>query len=178
MTGPFRRVPVPHRRTVQRGATAATVVLFAATVVLGLPLRTSAAPLGIVSLQLAAAPDVATAMLDSWASVPRARVLWAHGLDLLLPFAYALALGMAVTRAATRAVVAAPAAQLAAGAVIAAAVADQVENLAIVVTLLLGASWGSVLFTLAAATVKFATLLIAVVALTIAVRRAREAVVV
>jgi hypothetical protein len=169
--------PGGHRRAVQYSATAATVTLFAVILALGLPLRTTAAPLGIVSLQLAAAPDVADAMLDSWAAVPRARILWAHGLDLLLPFAYALALGMAVTRAGARSVVAVPAAQLAVGAVIAAAVADQVENVAMAVTLLMGPRWGSVLVTLAAATVKFTTLLIALVALAITLRRAREAVI-
>ena len=174
MTGPFRLVPEPHRRAVQHTASAATVVLFAAILVLGLPLRTTAAPLGIVSLQLAAAPDAATAMIDSWTAVPRSRVLWAHGLDLVLPFAYALALGMAVTRAATRSAAAAPAAQLAAGAVIAAVVADQTENVAMFITLLLGPRWGSVLVTLAAATVKFTTLMIAVVALAIALRNARQ----
>ncbi|MDA3023810.1 MAG: hypothetical protein O3C70_03755, partial [Actinomycetota bacterium] len=73
------------------------VVVFIAITVLGLPLRTDEAQLGIVSLQLAASPDVAARMLDSWASVVRSRVLWTHGLDLVLPFAYALAVGTAAT---------------------------------------------------------------------------------
>lgn len=174
VTGPFARVPEVRRRAVQFSATALAIGLLIAIGVLGTPLRGGPAPFGLVSLQLAAAPDVADAMLDAWSGVPRARVLWTHGLDLALPFAYALAIGTAATRAADRAVSAAPSAQVAAGAVLVAAVADQVENLAIAVSLLASPSWASVLLTLAAATVKSATLALAVIALGVALARARR----
>ena len=174
MTGPFARVPAAHRRAVQHASTAVTVGLFVAITVLGLPLRTDEAQLGIVSLQLAASPDVAARMLDSWASVLRSRVLWTHGLDLVLPFAYALAVGTAATRAAARVAAVGPSAQIAAGAVLVAAIMDQVENVAMVLTILDAPSWGSVLITLASATIKFATLVVAIGALGVTLQRARS----
>ena len=174
MTGPFARVPAAHRRAVQHASTAVAVVVFIAITVLGLPLRTDEAQLGIVSLQLAASPDVAARMLDSWASVVRSRVLWTHGLDLVLPFAYALAVGTAATRAAARVAAVGPSAQIAAGAVLVAAIMDQVENVAMVLTILDAPSWGSVLITLASATIKFATLVVAIGALGVTLQRARS----
>jgi len=174
MIEPFRSLPEAQRRTIQYGASVAAVILLAGITVLGLPLRTGAAPLGIVSLQLAAAPDVAGRMLDSWTAVPRARVLWAHGLDLLLPVAYALAIGTAATRTAARSARALPAAQLAAGAAITAAIADQVENVAMAATLLAGPGWPGVLVTLAAATVKYMTLVLAAGALAVSFRNAGD----
>jgi hypothetical protein len=174
VTGPFARIRVSRRRAVQRATTLATVGLLAAIVALGLPLRTIDAPLGLVSLQLAASPDVAAGMLDSWDTVARYRVLLTHGLDLLLPFLYALAVGTAATRAAAGVPAAGPAAQVAAGAVIVAAIADQIENIAMAFTILVAPSWGSVLVTLASATVKFATLALALGALGFAVQQARR----
>jgi len=173
VTGPFARVPTAHRRVVQHASTAVAVGLLVAITVLGLPLRTEAAPLGVVSLQLAASPDLATLMLDSWASVLRSRVLWTHGLDLVLPFAYALAVGTAATRAAARIPSVGPSAQVSAGAVLVAAIADQVENVAMVLTILDVPSWGSVLVTLASATVKFTTLAVAIGVLGVTLQRAR-----
>ena len=174
MTGPFARVPATHRRAVQHASTAVAVVVFITITVLGLPLRTDEAQLGIVSLQLAASPDVAARMLDSWASVARSRVLWTHGLDLVLPFAYALAVGTAATRAAARVASVGPSAQVAVGAVLVAAFADQVENVAMGLTILGVPSWGSVLVTLASATIKFATLAVAIGALGVTLQRARH----
>ena len=174
MTGPFARVPAAHRRVVQHASTAVAVGLLVAITVLGLPLRTEAAPLGVVSLQLAASPDLATLMLDSWASGLRSRVLWTHGLDLVLPFAYALAVGTAATRAAARVASVGPSAQIAVGAVLVAAFADQVENVAMGLTILGVPSWGSVLVTLASATIKFATLAVAIGALGVTLQRARH----
>lgn len=174
MTGPFTRVPAGHRRAVQHASTAVSVGLLVAITVLGLSLRTDAAPLGLVSLQLAASPDVAARMLESWASVLRSRVLWTHGLDLVLPFAYALAIGMAASRAAARVASVGPSAQIAAGAVLVAAIADQVENVAMALTILVVPSWGSVLVTLSSATIKFATLAVAVGALGVTLQRARS----
>ena len=174
MTGPFARVPVAHRRALQHTSTAVAVGLLVAITVLGLPLRTGTAPLGIVSLQLAASPDVATQMLDSWASALRSRVLWTHGLDLVLPFAYALAVGTAATRAAVRVTSVGPSAQIAAGAVLVAAFADQVENASMALTIAVGPSWGSVLVTLASATIKFTTLAVALGALGVTLQRARH----
>jgi len=174
VTGPVARLPVARRRALQRAAVVVTVLLLGAITLLGVPLRTGAAPLGIVSLQFATSPDAAERMLASWASVPRARLLWAHGLDLLLPIAYASAIGLTAMRLARGERSARGPAALASGAVIVAAVADQVENVALGFTLLLNPGWSSVLVTLVAATVKSATLVAALgalVAASIAARR-------
>lgn len=173
VTGPFARVPAAHRRVVAHSSTAVSVALLVAIGALGLPLRTEAAPLGLLSLQLAVSPDVAAEILDSWVSVLRSRVLWTHGLDLVLPVAYALAIGTAVTRVAARVTSVGASAQIAAGAVLVAAIADQVENIAMALTIVVAPSWGSVLFTLAFATIKFATLSVAFGALAVTLWQAR-----
>lgn len=175
MSGALARVPVARRRVLLRSATVATALLFVTITVLGLPLRTGAAPLGIVSLQFAASPEAAERMLTSWASVPRARLLWAHGLDLLLPVAYALAIGLAGTRVAQAARAAGRPAAIASGAAMAASIADQVENVAMGATILLGPAWAGVLVTLVAATVKSTLLVLSLGALAAAASTARGA---
>jgi hypothetical protein len=149
------------RRTTMRSSTVVAALLLGATLVLGLPLITQGAPLGIVSLQLAASPTAAASILDAWTSVPRGRLLWAHGLDLLLPVAYGLAIVAAAEgarRMLGRRQLTAP---IAIGAAIVAAVADQVENVAMLFTILGGPSWASVMVTLVGAIVKFVMLAIA-----------------
>jgi hypothetical protein len=165
MPGIIARVPAGRRRALARAATAVALLLLASTAVLGAPLRTAAAPLGIVSLQLAASPAVAEVMLASWGAVPRARLLWAHGLDLVLPVAYALAITLTVADVARRSRVAVAPVRTAAVAAVAAAVADQVENVAMLATILTRPSWASVIVTLAAAVAKFALLALALGAL-------------
>lgn len=175
VSGPLARVPAARRRTLLRSISAATVLLFVAITLLGLPLRTDAAPLGIVSLQFAASPDAARRMLDSWSAVPRARLLWAHGLDLILPVAYALTIGLAAQHAAGRARAVRRAAAVASGAAVAAALADQVENVAMGFTILGTPGWSGVLVTLVAATIKSALLVVAIGALLAASSAARRA---
>ena len=175
VSGLLARVPVDRRRTFLWASTVVTALLFLAISVLGLPLRTDAAPLGIVFLQFAASPEAAERMLASWSSVPRERLLWAHGLDLLLPAAYALAIGLAGLRAAAITRAARRAAMSATGAAVAAALADQVENVAMAVTILLGPGWPGVLVTLVAATAKWTLLVLAVGALVVACATARGA---
>jgi len=170
-------VPDGQRSGIRRASLAAfiaTAGLFAAITVLGMPLRTAGAPLGIVSLQFAANPEAAEAILASWSGVPRSRLLWAHGLDLILPVAYALAIGLFATDLATRSPLAAPAARLAAGAGVMAALADQVENVAILITILAGPTCFTVLPTRAAAAVKSVLLVVALSALLIASVRANR----
>ena len=144
------------RPTSLRFAVLATALLFLAITVLGLPLRTEAAPLGIASLQLAPTVDAAVSVLDSWSDVARSRLLWAHGLDVLLPFAYAAAIGLAARRrSAERALVAG----------VVAALADQAENVAMTVSILEGPTTSLVAVTLLAAVMKWATLVLALVLL-------------
>lgn len=174
VSGPLARVPAARRRMLLRSLGAATVLLFVAITLLGLPLRTDAAPLGIVSLQFAASPDAARRMLHSWSAIPRARLLWAHGLDLILPVAYALTIGLAAQHAAGRARAVRRAAAVASGAAVAAALADQVENVAMGLTILAGPTWPGVLVTLVAATMKSALLLLAIGTLVVASIGARD----
>jgi len=168
LTWPFDRVPAVRRRSVSRAAWLVALGLLAVIGFLGGPLRGDVAPLGIVSLQLAGSPEVATAILASWSAVPTARILWAHGLDFVFPVAYAIAIGLTATSLAQASRRAAPAGAIAAGSGLVAAVADQVENLAMLVTLTVGPSWGSVLPTLVGATVKFSALGLAFAALALA----------
>ena len=165
MIGVLARQPVTRLRNIQRAATLVTLVLVGIIIMLGLPLWTEAAPFGIVSLQFATSPASADAMLDSWSSVATSRLLWAHGLDLLLPVAYAVAISAAAMRAAPTDRVAG----VAVASAFVAALADQIENVAMAITILGSPSWTGVLATLVAATVKSALLLIALVALTAAV---------
>jgi hypothetical protein len=155
-------------------ATIATLLLLSAIVLLGLPLYTDAAPVGIVSLQFASSPVAASSMLDSWSTIERSRLLWAHGLDLILPVAYAIAIVAAASRAAAGSAAAGRPAGVAAGTVVVAAIADQVENIAMGITILDVPSWTGVLVTLVAATVKSAMLLVALGALTSALLAARH----
>jgi hypothetical protein len=156
--------PVRARGPVRAPAVAAVLLVIAINL-LALPLRTGAAPLGLVSLQLA--PDVGTAasILASWSAVPRVRLLTAHGLDLVLPVAYALA----ILRVAATAEVRVPrTSRLAAFGGVLAAAADQVENLAMAVTLLDAPSAATVAATRGAAMVKWPTLAVALVAASLA----------
>jgi len=173
VTGPFARVPAHRRSTLARSSAIGALLLFVVIGWLGAPLRGDVTPFGIVSLQFAASPDVAASMSDAWTEVPRARLLWAHALDLLFPVAYASAIGLTATGLAQVSRAAGPAAAVAAGSALVAAVADQLENGAMLVTLLRGPGWGSVLVTLAAAMVKFAALALALGALATAYRNAR-----
>jgi hypothetical protein len=170
----LRRVPAAGRARLTLAAGTATVLLLAVITLLGAPLYTSDATMGIVSLQLATSPDDADAILASWDAVPRLRVLWVHGLDLLFPFAYAALIVVVAASAAARAQAAVGASELAAGAAVTAAAADLVENLAMTLSILITPTWGSVLVTLVAAIVKWATLLVAVGALLAALRSARN----
>ncbi len=149
----------PARVAAVAGGAAAALML--AIQVVGAGLATSAAPSGLVSLQLA--PDVRTAaaIVATWTGPLRTAALRAHALDLLLPLAYgtataaaglALARGRAAGRRSERL------ARGAGRAGVAAAVLDQVENAAMGVTLLAGPGRSSVAVTLGAAAGKWVLL--------------------
>jgi hypothetical protein len=168
VSGLLARQTTARLRATERSALVASIVLLGVITVLGLPLWTDAAPLGIVSLQFATSPEAADRMLDSWSVVPRARLLWAHGLDLLLPVSYAVAIAAAATRLAAASVDARQWAAIASASAVVAAVADQLENVALGVTILVSPSWTAVLVTLVGATVKTALLVVALGALIVA----------
>ncbi len=170
---PFAWIAPDAARAVSRAAGLAALVLIVTIQVLTPTLRTEAAPLGIVSLQLATSQTAADGMLASWDGRPLVIAAFSHGLDTVLPFAYAIGIGAAARVRALRSRSAVPAARLAAWSAIVAASLDLVENAAMAVTLLAGASWASVIVTLAAAVPKWASLTLAVGALGVAALRAR-----
>jgi hypothetical protein len=170
---PFAWIAADAARTVSRVAGVAALLLIATIQALTPALVTEAAPLGIVSLQLATSEASAARIVASWEGLPLALAAFGHGLDLVLPVAYAIGIGAAARVRALRSPAALPAARLAAWAAIVAASLDLVENVAMAVTLLVGASWASVIVTLAAAVPKWVSLTLAVLALAVAALRAR-----
>jgi hypothetical protein len=79
-----------------------TLILFAIFRVLDVPLRTSAAPNGIVSFELAGMPEAAQAMVDSWDAHARLFAAFGLGIDYLFMPLYALALSFGILLAASR----------------------------------------------------------------------------
>ena len=66
MAHPLEFVPLTNRKPLFFTFLAGTLILFAVFRVLDTPLRTSAAPSGIVSFELAGTPFQAQAIIDSW----------------------------------------------------------------------------------------------------------------
>jgi hypothetical protein len=171
---PFSWIAEGSARTVARIAGGVALVLIVLIQALTPALMTDAAPFGIVSLQLATSQAAAARIVASWEGGALAVATFSHGLDTVLPFAYALGIGAAARVRGLRSPAAVPAARLAAWSVLVAAATDLVENVAMAVTLLVGASWASVIVTLAAAVPKWTSLALAVGALAVASLRARR----
>jgi hypothetical protein len=136
---------------------AATVTCAAVLGVIGAPLTTGAAPLGILSLELAGTPARAAAILASWDGAARAAAAWVQVLDTLFPVAY-VQLGRALTARFTGSAGRWSAALITAG------VLDAlVENVALDVILWTETpSWPLVVVATAAAGVKLALLVAAI----------------
>ena len=79
-----------------------TLAFFAVFSWLDQPLRTPAAPSGIVSYELAGSPEAANAMLASWDESARLSAAFGLGFDFLFMPVYATALGLSVLIAAGR----------------------------------------------------------------------------
>lgn len=60
----------------------------------GIPLNTPAAPMGIVSFEIAGTPAQAQAMLKSWSAETQIRAAFIQGLDFLFPIVYANAVAL------------------------------------------------------------------------------------
>ena len=120
MKHPLENIPSTSHKPLFFAFLAGTLILFAVFRVLDTPLRTSAAPAGIVSFELAGTPFQAQAIIDSWnemaylvSSVPgepvpglvgRAYAFAAFGLgiDYLFMPVYATALALGILLAAGR----------------------------------------------------------------------------
>jgi hypothetical protein len=147
MRDPFERLSRGGRQRAFAAATFATFVLIAVMSAFDLPLRTEAAPQGIVSFELAGTPARAGEILASWSAEARVSAGLSLGLDYLFLLAYSLSIalgcvllaGLEINRGTRMAALAAPLAWAQLGA----AALDVVENAALI-RLLLG-SEGSLL---------------------------------
>jgi hypothetical protein len=109
MKHPLESVPTTARKPLFWAFLIGTLILFAIFRVLDAPLRTPAAPSGIVSFELAGTPFQAQAIIDSWNEttpgvISRAYSFAAFGLGLdylFMPF-YATALALGILLAAGR----------------------------------------------------------------------------
>lgn len=79
-----------------------TILLFAIFRVLDQPLRTSAAPNGIVSFELARTPESAEYILDSWSRDGKLNAAFGLGIDYLFMPLYSFALAFSTLLAAGR----------------------------------------------------------------------------
>ncbi|MDX9990706.1 MAG: hypothetical protein RBS68_01535 [Anaerolineales bacterium] len=99
---PFNFIPAPRRLPLFWLFFGLSLAFFAVFNGLDQPLRTSAAPAGIVSYELAGSPAAAGAMLASWDEAARLAVAFGLGLDFLFMPIYATALSLAILLAADR----------------------------------------------------------------------------
>ncbi len=164
MKNPVDWVPAPKRKGAFIAALAWALVLMAISQVINAPLRTPAAPAGIVSFELARTPANAQAMVASWDA--RAQLFAALGLgfDYLFMPSYAFAIALACLLAAGRQKgwFAAPGAWLGWG-VFLAAIFDALENIGLWHSLLgpVSSLWPAVSFW--CATFRFTLILLGIV---------------
>lgn len=100
MLHPLAAIPTDKRKFLFLSLLALTLILFAVFRVLDSPLRTAAAPSGIVSYELAGTPTAAQSILDSWDARARLFAAFGLGLDYLFMPSYALALSLGILLAA------------------------------------------------------------------------------
>lgn len=99
---PLDFIPAPRRVRLLWIFIAFNLGFYAVFLWLDQPLRTPAAPAGIVSYELAASPLAAQAMLASWNETARVSAAFGLGFDFLFMPSYAIALSLAVMIAAGR----------------------------------------------------------------------------
>ena len=102
MLHPLAAIPSDKRKPLFLSLLALTLLLFAVFRVLDTPLRTAAAPNGIVSYELAGTPAAAQSILDSWDERARLFAAFGLGLDYLFMPSYALALSLGILLTAGR----------------------------------------------------------------------------
>ncbi len=102
MNHPLDFISSDKRKPLFLSLLALTLILFAVFRVLDSPLRTAAAPSGIVSYELAGTPAAAQSILDSWDARARLFAAFGLGFDYLFMPSYALALSLGILLAAGR----------------------------------------------------------------------------
>jgi hypothetical protein len=137
---PFRWISPSAQAQVFIALLAVTLVVMISLQVLGAPLQTDAAPLGIVSFELAGSLPDAHGMLESWGPSGRVYAGVNLGLDYFFLIAYAGSIGLGCVLLAqglsTRMRFLSLAGVVLAWAMIAAALLDSVENYALIRVLL------------------------------------------
>jgi hypothetical protein len=133
---PFRWISPSAQTHAFIALLAVTLVVMISFQVLGAPLQTDAAPLGIVSFELAGSLPVAQSMLESWGPSGRVYAGVNLGLDYLFLVSYAGSIGLACVLLAQGLSRRIPSLSLAdvvlAWAMIASALLDAVENYALI----------------------------------------------
>lgn len=102
MNHPLTFIPTNNRKPLFLSLLFLTLILFAVFRVLDTPLRTAAAPNGIVSYELAGNIKPAAEILGSWDARTQLFAAFGLGLDYLFMPAYALALSLGILLAAGR----------------------------------------------------------------------------
>ena len=102
MHHPLAFFPNENRKPLFFTFLAGTLILFAIFRVLDSPLRTPAAPNGIVSFELAGSPGASGEMVNSWSEYARLSAAFGLGIDYLFMPIYALALSLGILLAAGR----------------------------------------------------------------------------
>ena len=96
MKHPLEFIPQHLRKPLFYVFLVLTIVIFGVFGALDGPLRTSAAPSGVVSFELARDVETAQAIIDSWNADARLSAAFGLGLDYLFMPAYAFALSLGV----------------------------------------------------------------------------------
>lgn len=96
MKHPLDFIPAANRQPIFFAFLVWAVIMAAIMQVIGAPLKTSAAPMGIVSFELAGTPERAMSILDSWDVRAREYAAFGLGLDYLFMPSYALVLTLGV----------------------------------------------------------------------------------
>ncbi len=96
MKHPLDKIPSSSRKPLFWALLIGTLILFAVFQRLDAPLRTSAAPNGIVSFELAGTPEQAHVQLLSWDAEARLHAAFSLGIDYLFMPVYATALALGI----------------------------------------------------------------------------------
>ena len=100
LSHPFERLPASTRRRALPGLIVLTLALTVVLQIVGRPLKTAAAPQGIVSFELAGNWPASHAIIASWDYAARLHAAFSLGLDYLYMPLYAITIALACVQAA------------------------------------------------------------------------------
>jgi len=100
MVHPFEKLHRDQKKRLFVFSTMCSLVLMVVLNVIGAPLLTEAAPMGIISFELAGQTDRMVMILDSWDWQARLHAAFSLGLDYVFMIAYSTAIGLGCVLAA------------------------------------------------------------------------------